>query len=72
MKASERREIQASRRTRTVKISDMIHHKIRVLSVQKRMPMQEFIEDLLLFGLRRGGKRFSVETPKTENETAAA
>lgn len=38
--------------TRTVKISDDIHHKIRVLSVQKRMPMQEFIENLLLFGLR--------------------
>jgi hypothetical protein len=38
--------------TRTVKISDVIHHRIRVLSVQKRMPMQEFIEGLLLFGLR--------------------
>lgn len=38
--------------TRTVKIADVIHHKIRVLSVQKRMPMQEFIEGLLVAGLR--------------------
>jgi histone acetyltransferase (RNA polymerase elongator complex component) len=38
--------------TRTVKISDILHHKIRVLSVQKRMPMQEFIEGILTHGLR--------------------
>jgi histone acetyltransferase (RNA polymerase elongator complex component) len=38
--------------TRTVKIADVLHHKIRVLSVQKRMPMQEFIEGLLTAGLR--------------------
>jgi hypothetical protein len=38
--------------TRTVKIADVLHHKIRVLSVQKRMPMQEFIENLLTAGLR--------------------
>lgn len=38
--------------TRTVKIADDIHHKIRVLSVQKRLPMQNFIENLLLAGLR--------------------
>lgn len=38
--------------TRTVKISDVLHHRIRVLSVQKRMPMQEFIEGLLNFGLK--------------------
>lgn len=38
--------------TRTVKISDVIHHRIRVLSVQKRMPMQNFIEHMLLAGLR--------------------
>ena len=38
--------------TRTVKISDIIHHRIRVLSVQKRMPMQSFVECLLLNGLR--------------------
>lgn len=38
--------------TRTVKIADPIHHKIRVLSVQKRIPMQDFIENMLLAGLR--------------------
>jgi hypothetical protein len=38
--------------TRTVKIADVLHHRIRVLSVQKRMPMQEFIENLLQAGLR--------------------
>ncbi len=37
---------------RTVKIADSIHHKIRVLSVEKRIPMQSFIEQLLLVGLR--------------------
>jgi hypothetical protein len=37
---------------RTVKIADEIHHKIRVLSVQKRIPMQNLIEQLLTFGLR--------------------
>lgn len=38
--------------TRTVKIADKIHHKIRVLSVQKRMPMQEFIDALLNAALK--------------------
>lgn len=48
-------------RTRTVKISDTIHHRIRVLSVQKRVPMQDFIETLLLFGLREKAYDKSVE-----------
>jgi hypothetical protein len=48
--------------TRTVKISDEIHHKIRVISVQKRTPMQEFIETLLTRGLRRYEKL----VPETE------
>jgi hypothetical protein len=52
--------------TRTVKISDMVHHRIRVLSVQKRMPMQNFIECLLLAGLRdKVYDKFVVE-PATE------
>jgi hypothetical protein len=54
--------------TRTVKISDVIHHKIRVLSVQKRLPMQEFIECLLVAGLRdKAYEKFlgDAETQKT-------
>jgi hypothetical protein len=38
--------------TRTVKIADAVHHRISVLSAQKRMRMQDFIECLLLAGLR--------------------
>lgn len=38
--------------TRTVKIADVLHHRIRVLSVQKRMPMQEMIEGMLIAGLK--------------------
>jgi histone acetyltransferase (RNA polymerase elongator complex component) len=38
--------------TRTVKIADVLHHRIRVLSVQRRMPMQELIEGLLTAGLK--------------------
>jgi len=50
--------------TRTVKIADGIHHRIRVLSVQKRMPMQNFIENLLLAGLRdKVYEKFADETP---------
>jgi hypothetical protein len=37
--------------TRTVKIDDEIHHKIRMLSVRERMPMQDFIERLLKHAL---------------------
>ncbi len=48
--------------TRTVKIADMIHHRIRVLSVQKRMPMQEFIENLLVAGLKdKAYEKFAAE-----------
>jgi hypothetical protein len=38
--------------TRTVKVSDVLHHRIRVLSVQKRIPLQEFVESMLTVGLR--------------------
>lgn len=55
--------------TRTVKIADGIHHRIRVLSVQKRMPMQNFIENLLLAGLRDKVYEKFVED---ETRTAAA
>jgi hypothetical protein len=55
--------------TRTVKISDAIHHRIRVLSVQKRMPMQEFIEGLLLHGLR--DKAYDKFIADSETEAAA-
>lgn len=40
------------RKNRTVKVSDVLHHRIRVLSVQRRIPMQCFIEQLLTVGLR--------------------
>lgn len=39
-------------RNRTVKVSDVLHHRIRVLSVQRRIPMQHFIEQLLTVSLR--------------------
>jgi hypothetical protein len=56
--------------TRTVKISDIVHHRIRVLSVQKRLPMQEMIEGLLLFGLRE--KAYDQFLTDTEAEKTAA
>jgi hypothetical protein len=40
-------------KTRTVKISDGIHHRIRIVSVHRRQPMQELIELLLERGLKR-------------------
>jgi hypothetical protein len=36
---------------RTVKISDALHHEIDVLSTEKRMRLQVFIEGLLRFAL---------------------
>lgn len=39
-------------RNRTVKVSDILHHRIRVLAVQRRIPMQHFIEQLLTVSLR--------------------
>jgi hypothetical protein len=42
----------ATPKPRTVKIADKIHHDIRVLSVKMRIPMQSFIEQLLLVGLK--------------------
>jgi histone acetyltransferase (RNA polymerase elongator complex component) len=39
-------------KNRTVKVSDVLHHRIRVISVQRRIPMQHFIEQLLTVGLR--------------------
>lgn len=39
-------------KNRTVKLSDVLHHRIRVLSVQRRIPMQHFIEKLVTAGLR--------------------
>lgn len=58
--------------TRTVKIADVIHHRIRVLSVQKRMPMQDFIEGLLVSGLKEKvyDKFVEQHTQKTETATA--
>lgn len=51
--------------TRTVKIADQIHHKIRMLSVKHRMPMQYFIERLLLHGLRsKAWESFNAEDEK--------
>lgn len=42
----------ATGKNRTVKVSDGLHHRIRVLSVQRRIPMQSFIEQVLEFGLK--------------------
>lgn len=58
----------AAPRTRTVKIADVIHHRIRVLSVQRRMPMQNFIEGLLLYGLKE--KAFEKFEEKSEPQAA--
>jgi hypothetical protein len=40
-------------RNRTVKVSDALHHRARMISVQRRIPMQHFIEEVLDRGLRR-------------------
>jgi hypothetical protein len=40
-------------RNRTVKVSDNLHHRARVISVQRRIPMQHFIEEVLDRGIRR-------------------
>jgi hypothetical protein len=42
---------QAKGKNRTVKVPDDIHHRIRVLSVQARVPMQHLIKQLLLQSL---------------------
>jgi hypothetical protein len=39
--------------SRSVKVSDDIHYRLRVIAAQKRMGIQEFIEKLLLSGLKR-------------------
>lgn len=40
-------------KNKTVKISDSLHHEIRVLAVEKRIPLQSFIEQVLRSGLER-------------------
>jgi hypothetical protein len=40
-------------KSRSVKVSDPIHYRLRVLAAKKRMGIQEFIEKLLLSGLKR-------------------
>jgi hypothetical protein len=59
--------------TRTVKIADGIHYKIRRLSVERRMPMQDFIELLLLYGLRnKAWKAFDEAEPDKVAAVTAA
>lgn len=37
---------------RTVKIADDLHHKVRMLAFEKRIPMQSFIEQSLAYALK--------------------
>jgi hypothetical protein len=39
--------------TRSVKVLDPIHHRLRVLAAQKRMPLQAFINALLDISIKR-------------------
>jgi len=39
--------IKARNTTRSVKVLDPIHHRLRVLAAQKRVPLQDFINNLL-------------------------
>ena len=39
--------------TRSVKVSDPIHHRLRVLAAQKRMRLQVFIDNMLATGIKR-------------------
>jgi hypothetical protein len=38
---------------RTVKVSDALHHRARMISVRRRIPMQHLIETVLTQGLSR-------------------
>jgi hypothetical protein len=38
---------------RTVKVSDSLHHRARMISVKRRIPMQHLIEELLERGISR-------------------
>jgi hypothetical protein len=58
--------------TRTVKVSDVLHHRIRVLSVQKRIPLQDFVESMLTVGLREKIYDKFVEDESAKPVTTAA
>lgn len=47
----------SANKPRTIKISHEIHYKVRVLSAQKGVPLQAFVEDMLLARLRQIEKR---------------
>jgi hypothetical protein len=40
-------------RNRTVKVSDGLHHRARMISVRRRIPMQHLIEEELERGISR-------------------
>ncbi len=45
--------IKAKIGTRSVKVSDPIHHRLRIIAAQERMTLQDFIHNLLATGLKR-------------------
>jgi hypothetical protein len=51
--------------TKSVKVLDPIHHRLRVLAAQKRMPLQEFINLLLDISMKQKIYEQFLET-KTE------
>lgn len=52
MKAKTQNE-KPKKRTRTVKISDELHHTVRVISVERRIALQDLVENLINFGLAK-------------------
>jgi hypothetical protein len=53
--------------TRSVKVLDPIHHRLRVLAAQKRMPLQAFINALLDISIKQKlYDKFLEAAPKAE------
>jgi predicted HicB family RNase H-like nuclease len=39
--------------TRSVKVADAIHHRLRILAAQKRMTLQDFLHQMLVTAIKR-------------------
>jgi hypothetical protein len=54
--------------TRTVKIDDELHYRIRLMSVKLRIPMQDMIDRLLKRGMRSNPRSKAKIDAKIEHE----
>jgi hypothetical protein len=52
MKTTTANKIKTPPMTRTVKISDVLHKELRIFSVTNSVPMQDWVEALLTFGMK--------------------